>query len=184
MGESEITGSVQIEIDGSGLEARLIYTPDEGGEAWNREKINSLFERNHITEGIQTEEIDKLLKSAAKKRSGEAVTVVGARGIPVEEAQDEEVEWDELSVPDDLSENVERVLLAAGEPEIIQTRIEKIKKQQKVEKKGKLGFLPGKEEIVTVVEKKGEEKTKESMDQKKSEENKTEGVKEKNESGK
>ena len=152
MAETVLTGNLQIEIDGSGLEAKLIFTPDEEGEKWSRENVLELLSRNHISEGIKTKEIDELLEKPPKK--AEPVTIVAAEGTPVVPAKGEEVEWKECPIPDDLKEDAERFFPSLGDPEIVQTRVEKIKKQQKVEKKQKLGFLPAKEEVVTVVEKK------------------------------
>jgi uncharacterized protein len=152
MADTVLQGGLQLEIDGSGLEAKFIFTPKAGGEEWNREKIFELLSRNQITAGIDTQAIEELLKNPPKKP--EAVTVIAAKGVPVEPAKDEEVEWKELTIPEDLAADAEQVLSEAGAPEIIQVRVEKIKKQQKVEKKQKLGFLPAKEEVVTVVEKK------------------------------
>lgn len=152
MSDGIVKGSLQIEIDGSGLEARLLYTPGEEGEDWGRDKIFDLLSRNHITEGVQTREIEDFLKKPPSKQ--EPLTITAARGTPVQPAKDEEVEWKDSPIPENLQEDAEKFLADLGAPEIIQVRIEKIKKQQKVEKKQKLGFLPAKEEIVTVVEKK------------------------------
>ena len=153
MADTVLKGSVQIELDGSGLEARLIYKPDENGEEWNREKILAVLEKSHITEGIQNSEIDKLL-SAPPSKDGEPVTIVGARGEPMEPPEEEKVEWDGWDVPEEMRSSIEKIVRSAGEPVITQVRVEKIKKKQKVEKKAKLSFLPSKEEIVEVVEKK------------------------------
>ena len=152
MADTVLQGTLQIEIDGSGLEAELHYTPGDEGEEWNREKIFELLSRHHITEGINSQAIDDLLQKPPKK--AEPVTITAAEGVPVEPAKDEEVEWNDLPIPDDLTEDAERFFPTLGEPKIIQVKIEKVKKQQKVEKKQKLGFLPPKEEVVTVVEKK------------------------------
>lgn len=153
MGETELRGTVQIEIDGSGLEARLVYTPDEEGEIWDKEKILNLFSRSQITEGIKGDAVDSFLKTPPKPGEDGRITIPGAEGTAPVPPKDEEVEWKDLPIPEHLKEDAERVLSDAGEPEIIQTRVEKVQKKKKVEKKQKLGFLPAKEETVTITEK-------------------------------
>lgn len=151
MANELIRGSLQIEIDGSGLEAKIIFTPQEDGEDWNKEKILGLLSRNRITEGIDVKAVDELLQKPPKNE--EPFPVIVARGTPPEQAVDEEVEWKEHPIPEALAEDAEPFFKSLDPPEIVQIRIEKVKKQKKVEKKQKLGFLPAKEEIVTVVEK-------------------------------
>ena len=153
MSETELRGTVQIEIDGSGLEARLVYLPDEQGDVWDKEKILNLFSQNRITEGFKGDAIDGFLKNPPKPGEDGRITVSAAEGVPPEPPKDEEAEWIELPIPEELEEEAKQVFAEAGEPEIIQNRVEKVQKKKKVEKKQKLGFLPAKEEIVTVTEK-------------------------------
>ena len=150
--ERKITGSFDINIDPSGMEARLIFTPLEEGTEWNVPAVTAFMEKKRVKEGYTTASVDSLFPVFMKAKPGDfSVTEIAAAGTPPGPPVPAEIAWSEIAVPDHLKEDAESFFNKAPAPEFYLTRIEKIQKTRIVKEK-KSAFLPPKEKKVTVTE--------------------------------
>ncbi|MFP4363600.1 MAG: FapA family protein [Spirochaetia bacterium] len=150
MGQTELKGNISVEVDDSGLEARLFYQPDDNGDTWTKGKISKLLSEHGITEGFSSEKIEETMKILDKEDTN---TSVVAKGDSPELPLPEKVEWKDMPIPQSIEKIAEQALENASAPEITQTRIEKVQVEKTVQKKPALPFLPTKEEKKTVTEK-------------------------------
>ncbi len=146
-----VKGDLKLEIDEQGIEARITITPDENGADITPESINATLAEKKVRTGIDADAIDKAFRSLARKKT-EPVTFLAAAGTPPEPAVPESVLFEPLPVPERLAEVARRVLDSAREPKGFRLREERIKTEKKVLKKPALPFLPAKEQVEVVVE--------------------------------
>ena len=105
-----------------------------------------------MREGIDTEAIEKGLRAAAR-RKGEPVSFVAATGVMPRSPEPEAVEFEPCSIPPRLEGTARGVLQKAAPPKGFRLREERIKKEKKVLRKPSLPFLPAREEVQVIVEK-------------------------------
>jgi uncharacterized protein (DUF342 family) len=159
MSDTTITGNLQLDVDESGLEARIVYTPSSDGEQWDVEKLKRLLNEEKITEGVDEKTlestIDDLAKQPEKRGDGEInkQTVLIAEGTPAQDPVPEKVNWLDLPKPEDIKEDIERFLQDVDAPNITKERVKKVKTKKKVQKKQKFPFMQPKEEVEEVTEK-------------------------------
>ncbi|MCF7928984.1 MAG: FapA family protein [Spirochaetales bacterium] len=154
MDTAKLSGSFDIEIDQSFLNATLVYYPDQEGEFDSAAVLSALSDKG-VTSLPSQDDVSKKLASLRKqvKKGGAAepdgdLREVLASGEAPELPQPEEVQWKELELPEAYQGRAEEVIRNAGPPQITITRTEKVKKKKKVRKKSKLPF--GKDTIETV----------------------------------
>ncbi|MFP4180004.1 MAG: flagellar assembly protein A [Spirochaetaceae bacterium] len=174
-------GKLQIKVDDSQLEASIIFVPHKDGQVWNKPKLLNLLEEKGIVEGIDKKAIDKALQECARaaeqaggseevdagedgagdgsagdestpRHSSHRIQRVVAKGKPPEAGEPGYFNWKELPVPEEISDDGERVLKTAPPPDITRTRTKKEKVQKKVAHKQKLPFGKPKEEVVEKLE--------------------------------
>ena len=147
----DISGSIAVSVDDSGLEATLNYTAKQDAEQWNLRSILDELSKQGITEGISHEAIRNNLDEISRKGL-KAHSFVAATGLPVEQPEAEQFRPSEVSVPEKLRSVVERIVKNAGPPDITVEKSESIKRQKQVTKKPKLPFGKPKVETVEVTE--------------------------------
>ena len=106
-----------------------------------------------VRAGIDSEAIDKAFRTLARKKT-EPVTFVAAAGTPPQPGTPESTLFESLPVPPRLGAVARKVLEKAPRPRGFRVHEERIKKEKKVLKKGALPFLPARQEVEVVVEKK------------------------------
>ena len=147
----EATGTLELSLDATALEARATFVAGDG-ETWTAERLVQQMKDTGIVDGYTPEAVAKAFGEAVAKKSSEPFVV--ATGTPPGEPVAEKAEFAELTMPEELKEQAERVLKSAWAPQISVERKERIKKQRKVLKKSKLPFVPDKEEIEEYAEEK------------------------------
>jgi hypothetical protein len=147
-----VKGDLKLEIDDKGLEVRVTLLPRDGGSDLSLESVLGLLAEKKVREGIDTEAIDRALRTVARKKS-EAVSFVAAAGQLPRPPEPEGVDFEPLPIPPRLSAISESILKNAPAPHGYRLREEKVKREKKVLRKQALPFLPPKEEVQVVVEK-------------------------------
>ena len=109
-----VKGDLKLEIDDQGLEVRVTLVPGDTGADLSLESVLGALAEKKVREGIDTEAIDKALRTIARKK-GEAVTFVAAAGQQPRLAEPEGVDFEPLPVPARLS--------AASGPVLAQAKI-------------------------------------------------------------
>jgi uncharacterized protein (DUF342 family) len=146
-------GELNLEIDELGLEVRVTITPgDKGGEV-TPESLHAVLAEKKVRAGIDSEAIDRAFRTLLRKKT-EPVTFVAAAGTPPQPGTPESVLFESLPVPPRLGAVARKVLEKAPPPRGYRIHEEKIKTEKTVIKKSALRFLPGRQEVETVVEKK------------------------------
>ena len=97
----DISGSIAVSVDDSGLEATLNYTAKQDAEQWNLRSILDELSKQGITEGISHEAIRNNLDEISRKGL-KAHSFVAASGLPVEQPEAEQFRPSEVSVPEKL----------------------------------------------------------------------------------
>jgi uncharacterized protein len=152
LGTAAMKASVTLEIDELGLEARVTVSPNAEGAEVSPDSVKALLAEKGIKEGIDTEAIERAFRTLSRKR--EPVSFAAARGRPPQPAEAESVQFETFPLPPALAARAQKALAAAGPPELFILKEEKVKSERKVLKKAALPFLPAKEEIEVVWEKK------------------------------
>ena len=147
-----VKGDLKFEIDDKGLEVRATLLPRDGGSDLSLESVLGLLAEKKVREGIDTEAIDRALRTAARKKS-EPVSFVAAAGQLPRPPEPEGVDFEPLPIPARLAAISRSVFEKAPPPHGYRLREEKIKKEKKVLRRQALPFLPPKEEVQVVVEK-------------------------------
>ncbi|HTP58724.1 MAG TPA: flagellar assembly protein A, partial [Spirochaetia bacterium] len=148
-----VKGDLKIEFDEQAIEARVTILPSETGKDISVDSILSALGEKKVRDGIDTDAVDKALRSLARHK-GEPVSFVAATGVMPRAPEPEIAEFQPCPIPDRLSEAARSVLGRAPAPKGFRTREERIKKEKKVLRKPSLPFLPPREEVEVVVEKK------------------------------
>lgn len=148
-----IRGDFSLEIDELAIEARVTITPDESGVELTPESVVAFLREKGVREGLDLEAVEKGFRALARKR-GERVSFIAAAGTPPRPPEPERVDVAPLEVPARLAAAARAVLGRAAPPELFRERVEKLRTEKKVLKKQALPFLPPKEEVQVVWEKK------------------------------
>ena len=148
-----IRGDFSLEIDELAIEARVTITPDESGVELTPESVVAFLREKGVREGLDLEAVEKGFRTLARKR-GERVSFIAASGTPPLPPEPERVDVAPLEVPARLAAAARAVLGRAAPPELFRERVEKLRTEKKVLKKQALPFLPPKEEVQVVWEKK------------------------------
>ena len=148
-----VRGDLALEIDELAIEARVTIAPDANGSEITAESIVALLREKGAREGIDIEAIEKGLRAALRKK-GETVSFVAAAGIPPTPAEPDVVEFAPLAVPPRLEAAARAALARAPGPELFRERVEKVRTEKRIRRKPALAFLPSKEEVQVVWEKK------------------------------
>jgi hypothetical protein len=147
-----LKGDLKLEIDEQGIEVRITVTPDENGADITIESIMAILSEKKVKSGIDAGAIDRAFRGFARKKT-EPVTFVAAAGVPPQPPTPESVVFEALPVPERLVRVAGRFLEEAPPPRGFRLREERIKTEKKVLKKAALPFLPAREQIEVVVEK-------------------------------
>ncbi|OHD82366.1 MAG: hypothetical protein A3J97_06665 [Spirochaetes bacterium RIFOXYC1_FULL_54_7] len=144
-------GTLELLVDGLGIEAILKFTPNaEGGAEWTAESLQKIVAEARLT-GLPPRRIDEVLSIFAKART--TVSEVIVRGqLPLPGAP-EEAAWMDFSTPGDYFPFESRAMATAGAPELFTVQMEKIARERQVKKPGALPFLPSRIETVVEYEK-------------------------------
>jgi len=145
----EATGTVQISIDEGGLRATATFEPGEG-EVWTGDRLLEAMREAGITEGYRPDDVRAEFGLAVER--GTVGPFAVAHGTPAGEPKPESVHWLEISVPEALGEQAQKVISEARAPEIIVETRERVKKEKTVVHKPKLPFMPEKTETVPYTE--------------------------------
>ncbi len=144
-------GTIRLELDSPPLEARLRYFPGSGEKPWTEQRILSLLVENRISEMADPLAVRSFLREVvANPESAHEAAV--ARGVPPVPGVPERVQWRELPVPPELQEVSRNASSRAGSPDLVRERVEKVKVEKQVARKGLLALVHGKEETVVVTE--------------------------------
>ena len=147
-----LKGDLKLEIDEHGIEVRITITPDENGADLTTESIMAMLTEKKVRSGIDTAAIDRAFRGLARKKT-DPVTFIAAAGIAPQPPAPESVVFEALPLPERLTKVAGTVLEGAPPPKGFRLREERIKTEKKVQKKGPLPFLPLREHIEVVMEK-------------------------------
>jgi hypothetical protein len=147
-----VKGDLKLEFDEQGIEARVTIVPLENGKEVSTDSILAILGEKKVREGIDTDSIEKALRSLSRKK-GEPVSFVAATGVMPRAPEPESVEFEPSPIPPRLDAVSRAVLEKAAAPAGFRFREERIKKERKVMRKPSLPFLPPREEVEMVVEK-------------------------------
>ena len=146
-----IKGDLKLEIDEQGIEVRITITPDEAGGEITLESIGAMLSEKKVRAGIDAESIDKAFRTLARKKT-EPLTFVAAAGTAPQPGTPESVQFTENPIPERLEPVAQKLLAAAAAPAGYRLREERVKVEKKVLKKAPLPFLPLREHVEIVVE--------------------------------
>jgi uncharacterized protein len=144
------SGSLKLQIDESGLEATLLFSPKADGPQWDRSKILALLDERGVREGIEAKALDVLF-DPEKGRSKRVIVI--ARGRKPRGGRAPELKVEKLPVPDALESYQDQAIPAEQPPRVYRRTVEKRKTERTVIQKPKLPFLAAKEQKQVVWEK-------------------------------
>ncbi|MEM5947246.1 flagellar assembly protein A [Spirochaetia bacterium 38H-sp] len=148
-----ICGKIDINIDKQGLKATISFTRGKDGDPlWDLKSLKELLEKKGIKEGFSEQSLRIVLRKLAESKD-HVISLTVAEGIYPEKPVPETVEWEKLSLPDDIKKDAEKILAMSEPPEIYKEYFEKKTIEKEIEKKGALPFLPAKKEKQKVTEK-------------------------------
>jgi len=145
-------GYAELVISEDETKATIHFTPNEEGLGWDPDAVLKLARDKALNPLPPTAEVETFLSKASRSKEPMEKTLVF--GAAAEPAVGETVKWETLPVPQDLAAYQEEALSGAKPPRLIRTRIEKVKRTTLVKKPGKIPFMPAKQEIVDVWDKK------------------------------
>ncbi len=148
-----VKGDLKLEIDKQGLEARVTIVANPRGADLSTASLLAMLDGKKVREGIDTEAIDKGIRSLARG-TGEPVSFVAAAGVLPQPPGAEEIDFEANPIPPHLSGIARAVLSKAPKPKGFRLREERVRREKKVLRKAALPFLPPREEVEVVVEKK------------------------------
>jgi hypothetical protein len=147
-----VKGDLKLEIDEQGIEVRITITPDENGADITPESVQAMLAEKKVRSGIDPEAMDKAFRTLLRKKT-EPVSFIAASGVAPQPGQPENVVFEALPVPQRMADVAASLLASAPAPQGFRLREERIKREKKVLKKPALPFLPAKEQIEVVFEK-------------------------------
>ncbi|MBA7473290.1 MAG: DUF342 domain-containing protein [Spirochaeta sp.] len=120
-----IKGIIELEIDESGLEASLSFTPsvDEGKE-WQKGKVLKLLKQKGIATGIDQQAIEAALSEIGQQ--GKPYSFVAARGTPPQFPKPMNLHYEPLEIPEELAGELKKVF-SDGPPVVYSNTAEKEK---------------------------------------------------------
>jgi len=133
------TGSASISVNQQETEARLIFTPNPDGDAWDAAAVNKLAAEKNLGANPDQKAVETFLSKASKAKNTEPLEMVYAQGILPEKPVPEKVNWAALPVPADMAPYQEDTLKKAGLPQVFRVTVEKIKHESTVKKPGSSG---------------------------------------------
>jgi hypothetical protein len=104
-----VKGDLKLEIDEQGLEVRVTIVPNDSGADLSLDSLLATLAEKRVREGIDTEAIEKGLRTLARKK-GEPVSFVAAAGVMPRLPEPEGVEFESLSIPPRLATVARTVL--------------------------------------------------------------------------
>jgi len=147
-----VKGNLKLEIDEPGVEVRITLTPDENGTDLTMEGIRTLLGEKNIRQGVDLDAIDRAMRSLARGRK-EPVSFLAAAGVRPEPPAPETIAFEPCPVPDRLAATARAVLARARPAQGYRLREERTKQEKKVIRRGRLPFLPAREEVEVEVQK-------------------------------
>jgi hypothetical protein len=147
-----LKGVLSLEIDEQGIEVRITITPDENGADLTPESLLAILAEKKVKSGIDTGAIDRAFRGLARKKT-DPVTFVAAAGVPPQPPTPESVVFEPLPVPERLAAVAGKVLAAAEPARGFRLREERTRTEKKTMKKAALPFLPLREHVEVVVQK-------------------------------
>jgi uncharacterized protein (DUF342 family) len=148
-----VKGDLKLEIDEQGIEVRITITPDESGAELTPESVNAMLAEKKVRSGIDAEAMDKAFRTLLRKKT-DPVTFIAASGAPPQPGQPESILFEAHPVPERMNDLAAALLAAAPAPQGFRMREDRIRHEKKVLKKAVLPFLPPRQEIEVVFEKK------------------------------
>ena len=147
-----VKGNLNLEIDEQGVEVRITITPDENGADITVDGIRALLEEKKVRQGIDSEAIDRAIRTLARNRI-DPVSFLSASGTPPRAPAPETVVFEPCPVPERLAAVSRSVLDAAAPARGFRLREERTRTEKKVLRKAALPFLPPREETEVEVQK-------------------------------
>jgi uncharacterized protein (DUF342 family) len=145
-----VNGSLELEIDESGLEATLVFSPEADGPVWDRQKIHALLDERGVREGIEFEAVDVLFDP---EKGGSKRVIVVAQGSEPQASRAPELTVEKLSIPEALESYENQAIPSDQPPRVFWRTVKKTKTEKTISKKPKLPFLPAREQKQVVWEK-------------------------------
>jgi hypothetical protein len=147
-----VKGELALEIDEQGLLVTITITPGDAGGDISPESIRAAITEKKVRSPVDTDAIDRAFRTLARGK-GEPVTFVAAAGTPPQPGMPERVAFEEHPIPARLAAVARAVLASAPQPRGFRLREERVKREKKVLRKSALPFLPSRETVEMVVEK-------------------------------
>jgi len=120
-----IKGIIELEIDESGLEASLSFTPSgDEGEEWQKEKVLKLLKQKGIVAGIDQQAIEAALSEI--EQQGKPCSFVAARSTPPQPFKPANLHYEPLKIPEEIVGELKRVI-PDGPPAVYSNTVEKVK---------------------------------------------------------
>ena len=146
-------GEFSISINSRETEAKLVFTPNPQSEvSWDVSAIGKLIGEHRLAPMPSPIILEPFIKQAA--RAKEPIELMLFQGLEPEEIVPEQVGWEPLEVPAEIAPYMEEILGQADDPLVWKIRIERTKRETLVMKPNKLPFLPPKEEVEVVWDRK------------------------------
>jgi uncharacterized protein (DUF342 family) len=143
-----IKGSVRLDIDRLGLEARVTLTPGVGGTEVSPDTVRELLSQRGVSEGVIQEEIERAFRTVQRKAA--PVVFIAARGLPPQACEPEACVLQPLSLPANLKAAAERIISGARPPEVFRVRLERVRAEKNTGKRA--GLFSKKQEAQPVWE--------------------------------
>lgn len=104
-----IKGIIELEIDESGLEAGLSFTPSgDEGEEWQKEKVLKLLKQKGIVAGIDQQAIETALSEIGQQ--GKPYTFIAARSTPPQPPKPANLHYEPLKIPEEIAGELKKVI--------------------------------------------------------------------------
>ncbi len=143
-------GTVSVKIDDSGFKAYLLFKGDETAEECTSAMISDLVKNSGIKVEVESDRIEEFI--TALDSADEEFSFLIAEGKPPVPPGDGKYEWNDMTIPEELLPDSERLLKTALDPEVFENKVKKVKVQKKVQQKSKFPFGKERAKIVTVIE--------------------------------
>ena len=143
-------GTISVKIDDSGFKAYLLFKHDESAEVCTSAMVSDLLKSSGIKVEIESGRIEEFI--TALDSADEEFSFLIAEGKPPVPPGDGKYEWHDLTIPEELLPDSERLMKTALDPEVFEKKSKKVKVQKKVLQKARFPLGKEKEKIVTVIE--------------------------------
>jgi len=147
-----LQGNLKVEISPDLLEAYLLIEKSQDTDKkWTLQDIAVLFQEAGV-QGLKLDDVPKKIMTALGEDPN-SPRILLVEGLAAKPAEPEIFSPDAQEIPDAWQEAAKKTLEEAPAPKMEKSVQIKVEKEKTVIKKGALPFLPGKEEVVKVVEK-------------------------------